>query len=104
MRNVILAVTLCLMLASCGKREEVSRHDQTPPPDTQSIETFFHDYADAFRSRSSARLLAKFSVPLTFLTKAGPIVFQDEAHLSANLDALLRRYDEIEAVDWKYII
>jgi hypothetical protein len=103
MKELILAVTVCVMLAGCGKREGVSRH-QTPPPDSQWVETFFQDYAEAFRSRSSARLLAKFSVPLTFLTKTGPIVFQDEAHLAANLDALLHRYDEIEAVNWKYTI
>ncbi len=104
MKELILALMLGLMLASCGKREELSRHDQTPPPDSQWVNTFFQDYADAFRSRSNARLLAKFCLPLTFLTKTGPIVFQDEEHLSANLDALLRRYDEIEAVDWKYRI
>ena len=67
-------------------------------------ETFFQDYAEAFRSKSRARLLAKFCLPLTFLTKTGPIVFHDEEHLSANLDALIRRYEQIEAVDWKYTI
>ncbi|HEV2803673.1 MAG TPA: hypothetical protein VGW57_01965 [Chthoniobacterales bacterium] len=101
MKKLILFVAMGVVLAACSRRE--GRHE-TPPPDTKWVEPFFHDYADAFRSRSSARLLAKFSVPLTFLTKTGPIVFQDEAHLSANLDALLRRYDEIEAVDWKYTI
>jgi hypothetical protein len=103
MRKLIVAVTFCVALAACGKRDEVSTQ-QTLAPDTQQVELFFHDYAEAFRSRSSARLLAKFSVPLTFLTKTGPIVFQDEARLSLNLDALLRRYDELEAVDWKYTI
>lgn len=103
MKELILAAILCVALAGCAKRDEISTH-QTPPPDSQWVDAFFHDYAEAFRSRSSARLLAKFSVPLTFLTKTGLVVFQDETRLSANLDALLRRYDEIEAVDWKYTI
>ena len=103
MKALTLALTVSVVLAACGKRAGVSTQ-QTPPADSQRVESFFQDYAEAFRSRSNARLLAKFSVPLTFLTKTGPIVFQDEAHLSANLDALLRRYDEIEAVDWKYTI
>ena len=68
------------------------------------VEIFFQDYAEAFRSKSSARLLAKFCLPLTFLTKSGPIVLDDEEHLSANLDALMRRYEQIEAVAWKYTI
>jgi hypothetical protein len=65
------------------------------------VEIFFQDYAEAFRSKSRARLLAKFCLPLTFLTKSGPIVLDDEEHLSANLDALMRRYEQIEAVAWK---
>jgi hypothetical protein len=73
--------------------------------DSQWIETFFQDYAEsfqAFRSKSKARLLAKFCLPLTFLTKTGPVVFNDEEHLSARLDAVIRRYNQIGAVDWKY--
>jgi hypothetical protein len=104
MRGLILAVTVCLVLAGCEKRKTLSTQNQTTPQDSQWVETFFQDYAEAFRSRSRARLLAKFCLPLTFLTKTGPIVFQDEEHLSANLDALLRRYEEIQAVDWKYTI
>lgn len=68
------------------------------------VEEFFQDYADAFRSKSAGRLLAKFCLPLTFLTKSGPIALNDEERLSANLDALMRRYEQIEAVDWKYTI
>jgi hypothetical protein len=102
MKQLILSLTLCVLLSGCGKQAAVSPHQTLS--DTQWVEPFFQDYADAFRSRSSARLLAKFTVPLTFLTKTGPIVFQDEAHLAANLDALLHRYDEIEATDWKYTI
>jgi hypothetical protein len=101
---MILALTACLVLAGCEKREAVSHRNQTTQQDSQWVEAFFQDYAEAFRSRSRARLLAKFSLPLTFLTKTGPIVFQDEEHLSANLDALIRRYEEIQAVDWKYTI
>ena len=104
MRELILAMTVCLVLAGCGKREAPSTRNQTMPPDNQWVEIFFQDYAEAFRSKSRTRLLAKFSLPLTFLTKTGPIVFQDEEHLSANLDALLRRYEQIQAVDWKYTI
>jgi len=91
-----------LMLAGCEKRPATG--DQTASQDKQLIEAFFQDYAEAFRSKSKARLLAKFCLPLTFLTKAGPIVFSDEEHLSANLDALIRRYEEIQAVDWNYTI
>ena len=68
------------------------------------VEEFFQDYAAAFRSKSRDRLLAKFCLPLTFLTSSGPIAFGDKGHLSANLDALMRRYEEIEAVDWNYTI
>ena len=104
MRGLILAMTVCLLLAGCEKRQALSTHNQTMPQARQLAETFFQDYAEAFRSKSRTRLLAKFCLPLTFLTKTGPIVFQDEEHLSANLDALLRRYEEIQAVDWKYTI
>jgi hypothetical protein len=71
---------------------------------TNWVETFFQDYAEAFRSKSSSRLLAKFCLPLTFLTRSGPVVLIDEERLSANLDALMRRYEQIEAVAWKYTI
>jgi len=71
---------------------------------TNWVEIFFQDYAEAFRAKSSGRLLAKFCLPLTFLTKSGPIAFNDEASLSSNLDGLMRRYEQIEAVDWNYTI
>jgi hypothetical protein len=104
MRELILAMTVCLVLVGCEKREAPLTRNQTMLQDRQWVETFFQDYADAFRSKSRTRLLAKFCVPLTFLTKTGPIVFHDEEHLSANLDALIRRYEQIQAVDWKYTI
>ena len=104
MRELILAITVCLVLVGCEKRAVLSRHDQTIQQSSQWVETFFQDYAEAFRSRSRARLLARFCLPLTFLTKTGPIVFRDEEHLSANLDALMQRYEQIQAVDWKYTI
>jgi hypothetical protein len=68
------------------------------------VEEFFQDYAEAFRSKSRGRLLAKFCLPLTFLTKSGPVAFNDGERLSANLDALLRRYEQIGAIEWKYTI
>jgi hypothetical protein len=71
---------------------------------TNWVEKFFQDYAEAFRAKSRDRLLAKFCLPLTFLTRSGPIVLNDEERLSANLDALMRRYEEIEAVAWKHTI
>jgi len=71
---------------------------------TNWVEGFFQEYAEAYRSKSKGRLLSKFFLPLTFLTKSGPIVLNDEERLSANLDALMRRYEQIEAVDWKYTI
>jgi len=71
---------------------------------TNWVEQFFQDYAEAFRAKSPDRLLAKFCLPLTFLTKSGPVALNDEEHLSANLDALMRRYEQIEAVDWNYTI
>ena len=95
---------LCLFLADCEKRHPDSARNPPGPSDTQFVESFFQDYADAFRSKSKPRLLAKFSLPLTFLTKTGPIVFQDEEHLSVNLEALLRRYEQIQAVDFKHRI
>ena len=104
MRALILAITACLVLTSCERRETLSTRNQRMQQDSQWVEPFFQDYAEAFRSKSRARLLAKFCLPLTFLTKTGPIVFHDEEHLSANLDALLHRYEQIQAVDWKYTI
>jgi hypothetical protein len=104
MRALLLAMTACLVLVGCEKREALSTQNQTKPQDRQWVEAFFQDYADAFRSKSTARLLAKFCLPLTFLTKTGPSVFHDEEHLSANLDALIRRYEQIQAVDWRYTI
>lgn len=71
---------------------------------TNWVEQFFQDYAEAFRAKSRDRLLAKFCLPLTFLTKSGPVALNDEEHLSANLDALMRRYEQIKAVDWNYTI
>ena len=68
------------------------------------VEQFFQDYAEAFRAQSRGRLLGKFCLPLTFLTKSGPVVLNDEDSLSANLDALMRRYEQIGAVDWNYTI
>jgi hypothetical protein len=104
MKKLLLAMTAGLMLAGCEKPEAPSTRHQTRQQDSQWVEPFFQDYAEAFRSKSSARLLAKFCLPLTFLTKTGPIVFHDEEHLSANLDALIRRYEQIQAVDWKYTV
>lgn len=66
---------------------------------TNCVEEFFQDYAEAFRSKSRESLLAKFCLPLTFLTGSGPIALNDEERLSANLDALMRRYEQIGAVD-----
>jgi hypothetical protein len=71
---------------------------------TNWVEEFFQDYAEAFRAQSRGGLLAKFCLPLTFLTKSGPIALNDEESLSANLDALMRRYEQIEAVAWKHTI
>lgn len=71
---------------------------------TNWVEEFFQDYAEAFRAKSGGGLLAKFYLPLTFLTKSGPVALNDEAHLAANLDALMRRYEQIGAVDWNYRI
>jgi len=104
MRGLILAMIVSLALAGYEKGAALSTRSETRPPDSQWVEPFFQDYAEAFRSKSRTRLLAKFCLPLTFLTRTGPIVFQDEEHLSSNLDALLRRYEQIDAVDWKYAI
>ena len=71
---------------------------------TTWVEQFFQDYAEAFRAKSRGGLLAKFCLPLTFLTKGGPVALADEEHLSANLDGLMRRYEQIGAVDWNYRI
>src|SRR5205085_11469963 len=67
MKQLILAVTACLALVSCGKRGEGSRN-QTPSPDSQWVEPFFQDYTEAFRSRSRPRLLDKYCIPLTYMT------------------------------------
>ena len=104
MRQPMLVLAAYFTLVACQKREALPMRKQTTPHERQWVDMFFQDYAEAFRSKSKTRLLARFCVPLTFLTKTGPIVFQDEEHLSANLDALIRRYEQIQAVDWKYTI
>jgi hypothetical protein len=71
---------------------------------TNWVETFFADYAAAFHSDSKRGLLAKFCVPLTFLTKDGAIVLGDKDCLAANMDALSRRYEQLGASDWQYTI
>src|ERR1700750_3129844 len=81
MNKLILSVAMGVVVAACSRREGAHQH---PPPDMKWVEPFFQDYADAFRSRSSARLLAKFCVPLTFFTRTGPLVVADEAHLTAH--------------------
>lgn len=68
------------------------------------VDDFFRDYAEAFRARSTDRLLAKFALPLTFLTKGGPIAFNDRDRLAANVDALIHRYERIGAADYAYTI
>ena len=71
---------------------------------TDWVEIFLQEYAEAFQAKSRDRLLSKFCLPLTFLTKSGPVAFNDEERLSANLDALMRRYEQLGAMDWKYTI
>jgi hypothetical protein len=66
------------------------------------VEKFFEDYAEAFRSNSLAGLLEKFTLPLIFLTRNGPITLNDEEGLSTNMDTLMDRYHQIGAVDFNY--
>jgi hypothetical protein len=66
------------------------------------VEKLFEDYAEAFRSNSIAGVLEKFTLPLIFLTKNGPITLNDEESLSANIKTLMDRYQQIGAVDFKY--
>jgi hypothetical protein len=68
------------------------------------IDKFFGDYAEAFRSNSQADLLKKFTIPLVFLAKSGPIALNDQESISANMDTLMSRYQLIGAVDFKYAI
>jgi hypothetical protein len=68
------------------------------------IDKFFEDYAEAFRSNSKAAILEKFTLPLIFLAPNGPIALNDIECLSANLDTLMSRYQQIGAVDFKYAI
>ena len=103
MRKLIQVMATCLVLAGCDKKSELP-NQATAQQNNQWLDTFFQDYAEAFRTKSSARLVAKFCLPLTFLTKTGPVVFNDGERLSANLEALIRRYEQIEAVDWKFTI
>jgi hypothetical protein len=71
---------------------------------TSWVETFFADYAAAFHLASQRSLLAKFCVPLPFLTKDGAIVLGDKDSLAANIAALSRRYEQLGASDWQYTI
>jgi hypothetical protein len=68
------------------------------------IDKFFEDYAEAFRSNSKASILEKFTVPLVFLAKNGPTTLSDVESLSANVDTLMSRYQQIGAVDFKFAI
>ena len=107
MRALIVTVLL-ILFARLGEGEAVSDAAPSVTAADQNnvkwIDAFFQDYAEAFRAKSKDRLLAKFCVPLTFLTKNGPIAFNDQTRLAANLDALMQRYERIEAVDWTYTI
>src|ERR1051325_9606943 len=68
------------------------------------IDDFFNGYAETFRSKSRGERLTKFSLPLTFLTASGPIAIGDEERLSANFDALMRRYERVGVVDWHHSV
>jgi hypothetical protein len=109
-RLTVIGFALGLLAAGIGPSPSLfasvarAPSNQAMRQDDQWVELFFQDYAAAFRSKSRDRLLAKFCLPLTFLTRSGPIVFDQEANLSSNLDALMRRYERIGAVDWKYTI
>ena len=104
----LLVTVLLILFARLGDGEAlsdaapwVSAADQN---NVKWIDEFFRDYAEAFRAKSKDKLLAKFCVPLTFITKDGPIAFNDPARLAANLDALIVRYERIGANDWSYTI
>ena len=94
MRLLVVIVLLAFFACPCDA-------DQN---NVKWVDGFFQDYAQAFRAKSKDALLAKFSVPLTFLTKNGPIAFNDRARLAANLDGLILRYERIGAIDWSYTI
>jgi hypothetical protein len=107
MRPLLFTILLALFAplgdvsALADPTPSVAAADQN---DLKWIDEFFQDYAQAFRAKSTDRLLAKFCLPLTFLTKDGPIALNDQARLAANIDALMRRYERIEAIDWSYTI
>lgn len=104
----LLIIVLLILFARLGSAGPLS--DATPAVTAADqnnfkwVDEFFQDYAQAFRTKSTDRLLAKFCLPLTFLTKDGPIAFNDRARLAANLDALILRYERIGAIDWSYTI
>ena len=107
MRPLLVTVMLVLVAGLGDAGASTDPTPSVPAPDQNNakwVDEFFQDYTQAFRSKSTERLLAKFCLPLTFLTKDGPIAFNDQARLAANLDALLRRYERIGAIDWSYTI
>ena len=101
----LLVTVLLILFARLGDGEALSDAAPSVTAADQNnvkwIDEFFQDYAEAFRAKSKDKLLAKFCVPLTFLTKDGPIAFNDPARLAANLDALIVRYERIGASDWR---
>lgn len=104
-----LLVTIMLVLGA-GLGDASPSTDPTPlvaaadQNNAKWVDDFFQDYAQAFRTKSIDKLLAKFCVPLTFLTKDGPVAFNDRARLAANVEALILRYERIGAIDWNYTI
>jgi hypothetical protein len=67
------------------------------------INRFFEGYAEAFRSRDNDAILSRFCLPLTFLTKEGPVSL-DKQRLEANICLLIDRYDSVCAVDWRHTV
>ncbi len=107
MRPLLVAVILVLVIRLGGASASTDSSPSVGGVDQKNVEwvdEFFQDYAQAFRSNSADRLLAKFCLPLTFLTKDGPIAFNDQARLAVNLEALMRRYERIGAIDWSHTI
>ena len=107
MRPLLVTFLLVLFAHLGGAGAMTDSTPAVPAADQNNVkwvDEFFQDYAQAFRSKSTDRLLAKFCLPLTFLTRDGPIAFNEQARLAANLDALMRRYERIGAIDWSYTI
>ena len=57
-----------------------------------------------FRARDVERIVSLLHVPLVFLTRTGPVALITAEAIANNVEALLKRYGDVGAVNWHFQI